>query len=71
MRNMQLRATSLELASCPINTVVVTLFDEPILATRVGIPKGTRLFARLRSVKATLNVRSVSAAAIITGLAIV
>ncbi|WP_298099001.1 nitroreductase family protein [uncultured Campylobacter sp.] len=26
MQNMQLRATSLELASCPINTVVVILF---------------------------------------------
>ena len=40
MQNMQLRATSLELASCPINTVVVTLFDEPVLAARAGIPEG-------------------------------
>lgn len=40
MQNMQLRATSLELTSCPINTVVVTLFDEPVLAARAGIPEG-------------------------------
>ncbi|MDA3054870.1 MULTISPECIES: nitroreductase family protein [unclassified Campylobacter] len=40
MQNMQLRATELGLSSCLINTVVVTLFDEPELAKRAGIPKG-------------------------------
>ena len=40
MQNMRLRATSLELASYPINTVVVTLFDEPILAAGAGIHEG-------------------------------
>lgn len=40
MQNMQLRATSLELVSYPINTVVITLFDEPILAAGVGIHEG-------------------------------
>lgn len=40
MQNMQLRATELGLASCLINTVVVTLFDEPELAKRAGIPEG-------------------------------
>ena len=40
MQNMQLRATELGLSSCLINTVVVTLFDEPELARRAGIPEG-------------------------------
>lgn len=40
MQNMQLRATELGLVSCLINTVVVTLFDEPQLAKRAGIPDG-------------------------------
>lgn len=40
MQNMQLRATELGLSSCLINTVVVTLFDEPDLAKRAGIPNG-------------------------------
>ncbi|CAD7288426.1 nitroreductase family protein [Campylobacter suis] len=40
MQNMQLRAASLGLSSCLINTVVVTLFDEPELAKKAGIPDG-------------------------------
>ena len=40
MQNMQLRATSLGLSSCLVNTVVVTLFDEPELAKKAGIPEG-------------------------------
>lgn len=70
MQNMQLRATSLELASYTINTVVVTLFDEPILAAGTGIHKGYSPLCSLVIGKATLNVRSISLAAIITELAI-
>ncbi|MGG7074013.1 nitroreductase family protein [Campylobacter sp. 9BO] len=40
MQNMQLRAASLRLSSYLINTVVVTLFDEPELAKKAGIPDG-------------------------------
>ncbi|MBE3610018.1 MULTISPECIES: nitroreductase family protein [Campylobacter] len=40
MQNMQLRATELGLSSCLVNTVVVTLFDEPELAKKAGIPDG-------------------------------
>ncbi|MBQ6656895.1 MAG: nitroreductase family protein [Ottowia sp.] len=40
LQNMQLRATSLGVSSCLVNTVVVTLFDEPELAKRAGIPQG-------------------------------
>lgn len=40
VQNMHLAAVSMGLGACPINTVVVGLFDDSKLARRAGVPDG-------------------------------
>lgn len=40
IQNMHLKAVDLGLGACPINTIVVALFEHPELAKRAGIPEG-------------------------------